>query len=499
MVINESQSMTTESEPLITEIHETATGGPDHGAGAERSATEVRLRLLLEALPQGVVLLALDQTILAMNAAAVSLVSAPSLQHVLGRPFVSLVRSECRDALRLFLSTVTEGTPDPSGIRLETEARVPIQFKAVPFQTDGDHAPSILAVVQADPRTSNESPRPTEQRHATTRPAAASRPSKSSDASRKARLADLEYNLALVSRSEHEVEKWRQLVADPSAVEAAPSEAKTSQPVIATSSSADIMTPAANPPAPVANTTTLAANTTTAPRGVEPPLESPLTLVRAQDSAQVCLPQEPRSTAIRIDDIAPAVVTDLGRSIGRINELLDRLAAAGELSDTARHELESGRHAADRALKLARRFDLFRTDQMRAVESLSIDDAIRTLLPTLNQLVGRGTQVVLRLNAPEAIASVNREHLERALTGLVVEAREALPIGGIVTISTLESPGSGGSVRVAVAADGYAVRPLASNPALARTLAAGGGYVERAGSAPASCVTICLQRGLRAA
>ena len=117
-------------------------------SGSDVPSPEERLRALLEVLPIGVVLLAPDQTVRAMNAAALSLIGVASLEDVVGSSFADLVKPDSTDPLDRFISAVAGGSPDRVRIGTRSDVDVSLELRAVPFQASAEEAPSILGVLQ---------------------------------------------------------------------------------------------------------------------------------------------------------------------------------------------------------------------------------------------------------------------------------------------------------------------------------------------------------------
>jgi PAS domain-containing protein len=119
-----------------------AAQGPAPGAAGEG------LPMMMDALPQGVVLLAADQTVRALNPAALSLLGAPSPETIVGRPFGGVVEPESDLALRRFMVSVIGGRPDSVRMHTRTESRLPLDFKGVRFHDERSAAPCVLGVLQ---------------------------------------------------------------------------------------------------------------------------------------------------------------------------------------------------------------------------------------------------------------------------------------------------------------------------------------------------------------
>lgn len=121
-----------------------------------------------------------------------------------------------------------------------------------------------------------------------------------------------------------------------------------------------------------------------------------------------------------------AVITGYG------NLLLDQLenehplrAAAGEIVK-----------AADRSIILTRQLLAFSRKQSLSPEVVRLDDVIRDFLTILRRLLGEDVELVVDLQAPDALVSADPGKVEQVLMNLAVNARDAMPSGGRIRIAT---------------------------------------------------------------
>jgi signal transduction histidine kinase len=76
-----------------------------------------------------------------------------------------------------------------------------------------------------------------------------------------------------------------------------------------------------------------------------------------------------------------------------------------------------------------------------------LDDLVRGFLPLLAAVIGPSVEVTLRLEAPGAVR-VSALRLERVLLNLCLNARDAMPDGGRLAITTAHGPDGFASVAV---------------------------------------------------
>ena len=117
---------------------------------------------------------------------------------------------------------------------------------------------------------------------------------------------------------------------------------------------------------------------------------------------------------------------------GHARFLLDRL---GE-GESWRGDLEEIERAGARAATLTQQLLAFSRRQVLRPQVLDLNTVIRDLERMLARLIGEHIQLVTRLGAGTAAVHADRGQLEQVVVNLVVNARDAMPAGGIVTIGT---------------------------------------------------------------
>ena len=115
--------------------------------------------------------------------------------------------------------------------------------------------------------------------------------------------------------------------------------------------------------------------------------------------------------------------------------LLDR----GDLTDSTREDVREITAAADRAAGLTRQLLAFSRQQVMQPRFMNINAIIGDLEKMLRRVIGE--DVELQISLDPAIATINADpgQLEQVLMNLVVNARDAMPAGGRLSISTSNS------------------------------------------------------------
>ena len=99
-------------------------------------------------------------------------------------------------------------------------------------------------------------------------------------------------------------------------------------------------------------------------------------------------------------------------------------------------ELASIRLAAEQAGRLTRQLLAFARRQPFELHTVPINDVVRGTLGLVSRLLGEAVVVDSRLDDAAGAVRVDRSRLEQVLVNLLVNARDAMPDGGRITIST---------------------------------------------------------------
>lgn len=117
--------------------------------------------------------------------------------------------------------------------------------------------------------------------------------------------------------------------------------------------------------------------------------------------------------------------------IGHAQRLLQQLG-----SHPARQELEMISQAGLRAAALTKKLLTFSRRQVFEPKELPVNQAIRELEDILQRLIGEQIQMVVVLHPRTGHALVDPVQLEQVIMNLVLNARDAMPDGGLLNIET---------------------------------------------------------------
>lgn len=118
--------------------------------------------------------------------------------------------------------------------------------------------------------------------------------------------------------------------------------------------------------------------------------------------------------------------------IGNLNLLIDQTAGQPALRELAEPALDAGKRGAE----LVQRLLSFSRQQPLRPKVIDINDLIRDITPLLDRSLPSRIQLQTNLSESALIARIDAHQLENALLNLVVNARDAMPDGGNISIHT---------------------------------------------------------------
>ena len=135
--------------------------------------------------------------------------------------------------------------------------------------------------------------------------------------------------------------------------------------------------------------------------------------------------------------VAPdAAGAGIGELLDAANAAVRELLAACPPNDPLQPELQQVREAMDRLTALTGHFEPGpRLRQVRATP-LDLNTVVREMVAPLERLLGPFITLETSLPSPGIWAAIDRGQVEHIALGLVINAREALPLGGVVRVSS---------------------------------------------------------------
>ncbi len=140
-------------------------------------------------------------------------------------------------------------------------------------------------------------------------------------------------------------------------------------------------------------------------------------------------------------------IESIGRLAGGVahdfNNLLTVITGTVELAEATapqvpkmQQELRVIRDAAERGAKLTRQLLAFSRQQVLHEERLDLNDVVRDLHSMLARVIGEQVRIELALSAKPSYLRADSAQLGQVLLNLIVNARDAMPEGGRITVRT---------------------------------------------------------------
>ncbi len=152
--------------------------------------------------------------------------------------------------------------------------------------------------------------------------------------------------------------------------------------------------------------------------------------------------------------LAGGIAHEINNMMTVVQGFADLLLLASDLPEHLRDDVEQIQRAADHAAGVVRQLLAFSRRQLLSPCPTHLDRLVAGTLPLLDPLLRPGIRVETRLGLPEGVrVRVDRAQLEQAIVNLALNARDAMPEGGTLTLATSvrhasREPGAGSGFEV---------------------------------------------------
>ncbi len=137
-----------------------------------------------------------------------------------------------------------------------------------------------------------------------------------------------------------------------------------------------------------------------------------------------------------IGRLAGGVAHDFNNLLTVIRSCSDFLLADLPQGDARRADVEEIHRAGERAAALTRQLLAFGRKQVLQVEPFDLNDIVRSVGLMLERLIGEHINVSTTLGAEPTWIVADRRQVEQVIVNLVVNSRDAMPHGGVVSVET---------------------------------------------------------------
>jgi nitrogen-specific signal transduction histidine kinase len=137
-----------------------------------------------------------------------------------------------------------------------------------------------------------------------------------------------------------------------------------------------------------------------------------------------------------IGQLAGGIAHDFNNLLTAISGYTELARAEMEPSDSASEMLFAVSKAADRAAALTRQLLAFSRKQPLRLGELDLNDVVSGMTDMLERLIGADIELVTELDEDLGKIEADNSQIEQVVMNLAVNARDAMPHGGRLTIST---------------------------------------------------------------
>ena len=158
-----------------------------------------------------------------------------------------------------------------------------------------------------------------------------------------------------------------------------------------------------------------------------------------------------------VGELAAGLAHNFNNMLLAINGYAE-FAAARDTLNEVHHDLEVIRDTGDRAARLVHDLLAFSRRQALAPEPADLREVIENVLGLLRQLLGPQIEIRFESTDAPAIVTIDPSQFEQVLVNLAINARDAMPYGGALTIELREREDADGPfVLVAVSDTGSGI------------------------------------------
>ena len=151
--------------------------------------------------------------------------------------------------------------------------------------------------------------------------------------------------------------------------------------------------------------------------------------------AEEALRQAAKMEAIGI--LAGGLAHDFNNQLYAVSGFAHFIGRDPGLSPATRQDLIELQNVTERMASLTRQLLAFARQQVLSPETLDLNVAVEETLPMLQRLIGSNTTINLALSPGPKWVRVDRAQLVQVLLNLVINARDAMPDGGVIEVRTL--------------------------------------------------------------
>jgi PAS domain S-box-containing protein len=152
-----------------------------------------------------------------------------------------------------------------------------------------------------------------------------------------------------------------------------------------------------------------------------------------------------------VGQLAGGIAHDFNNLLTAMRGYAELLVADLGAGDPRQHDALEIQRAAERASTLTGQLLAFSRRQVLHPRVIELDAAVRGMETFLRRLIGEDVEVVVQTDARGAAVRLDPSQLEQVIVNLAVNARDAMPDGGRLTIATCREKGGDGTEAIMLA------------------------------------------------
>ncbi len=137
-----------------------------------------------------------------------------------------------------------------------------------------------------------------------------------------------------------------------------------------------------------------------------------------------------------IGALAGGLAHDFNNLLGAISMYCDLLEELSSDPKKVQENTEEIRLVTNRGAALTRQLLIFSRKQVVQQQKVDLNGVIQALLKMLNRLIGENIQIVKKLSSDLNSIQADPAQIEQVIMNLIVNARDAMPNGGVITLET---------------------------------------------------------------
>jgi PAS domain S-box-containing protein len=137
-----------------------------------------------------------------------------------------------------------------------------------------------------------------------------------------------------------------------------------------------------------------------------------------------------------LGQLAGGVAHDFNNLLSGLLGCLEILGKRHVSSEAGKRLIAEGRRTVDRGVALTTRLLAFSRQAPMVTEAVDLNRLIEDMLELLTRTLGNAGSIVTKFSSDLWLANVDRQQIEIAMLNLTLNARDAMPQGGMITLET---------------------------------------------------------------